>query len=307
MALTETDLERIAAWCDTSVELSSVRRAAWHEFFGTQEAGIVDYHPDLGELASRQRRFLGWFMFQAMLPNGQHPAEFAARRLFENGQLSAAVRAFSQARYVMAVVSSVMPGRGVLLELEEERFEIRSRTWARLMRRDAPVFAHLIPIRPGVWLPGPGWIEWPISIGSHMRAEMRGYQTSPIEVERSLQGRSDAHTEEVAQPRDETLAAAVSRMTEAATREGRPGLVRSELEWTTLVLQYLEDRDFITFAKEVMEWIGQGQEVSELNRWMALAQNIWNATPQPDREGRSAYELASQSPGGEYSLESWHN
>ena len=307
MAITEADLERIAAWCDTSAELSSARRAAWDEFFGARDAGTLDYHPDLGDYASRQRRFLGWFMFQATLPDGQHPAEFAALRLFENGQLSAVVLALSQSRYVMAVASSVISGRGVLLEMEEERFEIRSRTWARLMRRDALVFAHLIPVRAGVWIPGPGWLEWPVSIGPHMRAELRKYQASPIEVERSLQGRSGPRAEEVARPRDATLAAAVSRMTEAATKEGRLGLVRSEVEWTTLVLKYLEARDFITFAKELMEWIGPDQDMAELNRWIALAQNIWNTTPQPDREGRSAYELGSESPGGAYSIESWRN
>jgi len=307
MALTSSDLERVAAWCDTSTDLASARSAAWDAFFGTDEEGPADYGPGLGDYTSRQRRFLGWFMFQATLPDGRRPAEFAARRLFEGEQLSAAVRAFAQARYVMAVVLTVMPGRGVLLGLEEERFEVRSRSWAHLMRRDGPVLAHLVPVRPGVWLPGPGWLEWPASVGPNMRRELRQYQSSPIEIERVLQGRSGSGPREVERPKDQTLTEAVARMTEAAKREGRLGLVRSEAEWEALVLRYLQDPDIIAFTQEVVAWTGEVQEVAELNQWLVLAQNIWNTTPQPDREGRTAYELASESTRQELEIESWHN
>lgn len=307
MAITGSDLERIAAWCDTSAELASGRTAAWDVFFGTGEEGPIDYGPDLGEYASRQRRFLGWFMFQATLPDGQHPAELAARRLFEGEQLSAVVRAFAQARYVMAVVIAVMSGRGVVLELEEERFEVRSRAWAQLMHRDAPVLTHLVPVRPSVWLPGPGWLEWPVSIGSNMRREMRQYQPGPIEVERVLQGRSGPGSEDVERPKDATLAEAVRRMTEAATREGRLTLVRSEAEWEALVLRHLGTQQITAFMQEIVAGVDEAHDVAELNQWLALAQNIWNATPQPDRAGRTAYELASRSRRQELKIESWHD
>lgn len=307
MAITGSDLERIAAWCDTSAELASARTAAWDLFFGTGEAGPADYGPVLGEYASRQRRFLGWFLFHATLPDGQRPAEVAARQLFEGEQLSAAVRAFAQARYVMAVVLTVMPGRGVVLGLEEERFEVRSRAWAQLMHRDAPLLTHLVPVRPGVWLPGPGWLEWPVSIGSNMRREMRQYQPGPIEVERVLQGRSDPGAKDIERPKDATLAEAVARMTEAAVREGRLGLVRSEAEWEALVLSHLDNRDITAFMQEIVARADEVQGVAELNQWLALAQNIWNATPQPDRAGRTAYELASRSSRQELEIESWHD
>lgn len=307
MALTSSDLERIAAWCDTCPELEAARNGAWAAFFGTDEDGPADYGPDLGDYASRHRRFLGWFMFQGTLPDGEHPAELAAHRLFEGEQRATAVRAVAGARYVMAVVSAVIPGRGVILELEDERFEIRSRAWAQLMRRDAPVLAHLVPVRSGVWLPGPGWLEWPAAVGPNMRRELHQYQADPIEVERVLQGRSRRATSEIDRPKDATLAEAVARMTEAARNAGRLGLVHPEADWRALVLRHLDSADFTAFAREVIAWAGEAADVRELNHWMALAQNIWNTTPQPDRGGRTAYELASQSSRRELEIESWHN
>lgn len=305
MALTSTDLDRIAAWCDTCAELAVARRAAWDRFFGTDEGGTTDYLPEVGAPVSRHRRFLGWFMFQAAMPDGRHPAESAAHALFEGADQAAAVRAVAGARYVMAVVSAVIPGRGAILELEDERFEVRSRPWARLMRRDAAVFAHLVPVRPGVWLPGPGWLEWPVAVGPNMRREMRRYQPDPVEVERVLQGRSRSEVSDFERPKDASLAEAVARMTEAASRAGRTGLVRSQAEWAGLVLRHLDDLDITAFAREVIDWAGDVDDVQELNQWMALAQNIWNTTPQPGRGGRSAYELASQSASEDQSIESW--
>jgi hypothetical protein len=306
MTLTLTELERIAAWCDTSAELAFVRRRAEETFFEPDE-GPVDYAPELGDVASRRRRFLGWFLFDFVLPDGSRPAELAARRLFDGEQRAAAVEAVGRARYVQVVVASVMPGRGALLELEEERFEVRSRAWARLMRRDALVLAHLVPVRPGVWLPGPGWLEWPVAVGPNMRRELRQYQPDPIEVERVLQGRHRRDTDDLQRPRDETLAEAVHRMTEAAKEAGRPGLVRSEEEWRTLVLRHLLTSDITAFAREVIALVGDVEDVRELNQWMALAQNIWNTTPQPDRGGLSAYELATRTSRREPQIDSWRD
>lgn len=307
MAMTLTDIERITEWCDACSELEAARLAARNAFFGADEDGPVDYLPDAGDYRSRQRRFLGWFMFQPTLPGGERPSAVAARRLFQGEQQDAVLRAVAQARYVMAVVAAVIPGRGALLELEDERFEVRSRTWGQVMQRTTPVLAHLVPSRPGVWLPGPGWLEWPASVGPNMRRELRKYQPDPIEVERVLQGRSRNQASDIERPRDATLADAVARMTEAATSEGRRGLVRTEADWEALVLRHLNNPDVTAFAREVITRIGDVDDVRELNRWMALAQNIWNATPQPDRGGLSAYELASRSSRRELELDSWHD
>jgi hypothetical protein len=305
MVLTSTDLDRITEWCATCSELEPARRAGWTAFFGTDEDGPVDYGDELGDFAIRQRRFLGWFMFRSALPDGSRPAEAAVHRVLESSGRAAAVSAVTHTRYVMAVVAAVMPGRGVLLELEDERFEVRSRPWAQLMHREAAVLAHLVPVRPGVWLPGPGWLEWPVRVGPHMRGELRLYQSDPIEIERVLQGRSRSETSDIERPRDATLAEAVARMTEAARSAGRPGLVRTEAEWAALVLRHLNDRDTTAFFEQILAWAGEAQDVRELNQWAAFAQNIWNNTPQPDRGGRTAYELAAEEPGDDLSLESW--
>lgn len=84
-------------------------------------------------------------------------------------------------------------------------------------------------------------------------------------------------------------------MTDAAQRAGRPGLVRSEAEWRDLVLAHLQAADITAFVQQVVLWVGDVHDAAELNRWVGLAQNIWNATPQPDRDGRTAYEQASGS------------
>jgi len=44
----------------------------------------------------------------------------------------------------------------------------------------------------------------------------------------------------------------------------------------------------------VTKRVGDVPSLDELNRWMALAMNIWNTTPQPDRGGRTAQELSSE-------------
>ena len=96
-------------------------------------------------------------------------------------------------------------------------------------------------------------------------------------------------------------------MTAAAKTAGRLGLMRSEAEWEALVLRHLDDADITAFAREVIALVGEVEDVLELNQWMAFAQNIWNTTPQPDRGGLSADQLARQSPQRELEIESWHD
>jgi len=40
--------------------------------------------------------------------------------------------------------------------------------------------------------------------------------------------------------------------------------------------------------------IGKVTSLDDLNRWLALAMNIWNSTPQPDCGGRTVYELTAE-------------
>lgn len=62
-------------------------------------------------------------------------------------------------------------------------------------------------------------------------------------------------------------------------------------EWKALVLEHLNSADITAFAKEVIKRTGDVQDVGDLQRWLDLAVNIWNNTPQPDRGGRSANEI----------------
>jgi len=47
----------------------------------------------------------------------------------------------------------------------------------------------------------------------------------------------------------------------------------------------MKANDFGRFSKDIVE---RGREVP------SLAVNIWNSTPQPDRGGRTAYELTTE-------------
>ena len=66
------------------------------------------------EKNSRERRFLGWFMFDNTLPSGEKPAELAAKRLYTAGMQDELLKAIAGTRYVNAVVSGVI-GRRVFL------------------------------------------------------------------------------------------------------------------------------------------------------------------------------------------------
>jgi hypothetical protein len=83
-------------------------------------------------------------------------------------------------------------------------------------------------------------------------------------------------------------------MSAAAAPEGRDRLVMSVSEWEALVLEHLNNPDITTFAQEITRRVGDVQDIKDLQRWLDLAINIWNNTPQPDRGFKSATELASQ-------------
>jgi hypothetical protein len=48
------------------------------------------------------------------------------------------------------------------------------------------------------------------------------------------------------------------------------------------------------FGKEIVSRLGEIESVDEINKWLGLAMNIWNTTPQPDREGKTAYEMGDE-------------
>jgi len=127
-------------------------------------SGNVDPRPTrywegAGDYNARMRRFLGFFAFSCKLPEGDSPGIRAAKALYRFSNREETLQAVSGARYLMALVSGVVSGQGIWLELEDERFEIRDRRWSRLLSVGDAVVAHLVPTgRRGQWLPGPGWL-----------------------------------------------------------------------------------------------------------------------------------------------------
>ncbi|MFH0914500.1 MAG: hypothetical protein V1849_04325 [Chloroflexota bacterium] len=294
MPLSTSRIEQLAEWCARSEDLADIRSKTRSDYFGYDEAGEVKYVPGAEEVNSRERRFLGWFSFGFRLPDGKHPAELAASALLCGAGLTSALKTIQDARYVMAVVTMVMPGQAVYLELEDEEFEVYSRILSQVLNKGDALCAHIMPVGRERWLVGPGWLEWPMRLGPGIRSHLKRFQLDPVNVERFLQQRRIGTTEERPRPeypRDRTLEEAVARMTEAARADGRDRLVRSVEEWKTMVLACMKANDFNRFSKDVVKRAGEVPSLDDLNRWLALAMNIWNSTPQPDCGGRTAYDF----------------
>ena len=294
MPLTANMVEELAQWCAGSDTLADVRSKARGDFFGYDEPGTIKYIAGTGEVNSRERRFLGWFGFSFQLPDSRRPAEMAAAALLTEPRLASALKSIQEARYVMAVTTMVRPAKAVYLELEDDEFEIDSRILSQVLHRNDALCAHIMPVGQGRWLVCPGWLVWPTRLGPGIRSRLKRFQLDPVKLERFLQQRASA-TEgkpKIEYPRDKTLEEAVARMTEATQVEGKDKLVRSLEDWRKLVLACMKANDFNRFSKETVRLVGEVRSLDDLNRWLALAMNIWNTTPQPDRGGRTAYELS---------------
>ncbi len=295
MAFTASQLEEIAAWCANSHELAAERKRARRHFFGEDDERRVEYWPGAEDPISRHRRFLGWFMFDFRVADERAPAELAVAALFRGGDAVEALDAVHRARFVLAIVVSTDGRRSTFLELEDERFEVHNSTWSQVLTRGSAVAAHLLPVRKRFWLAAPGWLEWPIGIGPNMRRDLGQFQPEAVQIERLMQGRVSERGREPPEedPEDATLEAAVDRMTAAAEEAGRGELVMSVEDWQALVVRHMRDTDPDTYFQEIIARISSVSDLENLNRWLALANNIWNACPQPDRGGKTAQELSA--------------
>ena len=295
MAFNQGMLEEIVDWCRDSPELEATRREARSHFFGDGDERPVDYWPGTGELTSKERRFLGYFLFNWEIPSGEHPAEVAVRRLYEDDMRAEALSAVRGARFVFAYATGIV-GRSVYLELEKERFEVRSAQWAANLHRDLVVVAHLVPVRHGYWLPGPGWAELPFTLGEGMRANLAGMQMDSITFERMLQGRSRRPDEQPRpeQPRDDDLDAAAARMTAWAGEHRQAGLIMPVGDWESLVLDHMEDGIITAFLEDVFGRLTEDPTDDDVRYLANLLTNIWNNTPQPDRGRKTANQMARQ-------------
>lgn len=293
MPLTASIVEQLAAWCATSEALADIRSKARSEYFGYDEPGEVHYMEGAGDVTNRERRFLGWFALSFKLSDGRSPAELAAAAILNGSELTSAIDSIKGSLHVLAMVAMVNPGRGLILRLEDEEFTVDNRQLSRLLDRDDALYAHIIPAGRRGWLVGPGWLQWPIRIMPGMQAMLKKFQLSPIELERFLQQRKDPSEDrpKVELPRDSSLQAAVARMTKAAKAEGRQNLIMTPTQWKKLVLSHMKSSQINDFSKEIVERIGRVNSVDEINKWLGLAINIWNNTPQPDRGGKSPFEI----------------
>ena len=296
MALTANVVEQLAAWCATSDILADVRAKARNDFFGYDEPGKVDYMQGAGDVTSRERRFLGWFMLTFKIPDGQTPAELAASAILGNKELAYVIGALKKTRHVLAMIAMVNPGRGLILKLEDEEFTVENHQLSRLFNRGDAIYAHIIPAGRRGWLVGPGWLQWPIGILPGMQAMLKKFQLDPIELERFLQQRiepsKDLPKDEL--PRDDTLRAAVSRMTKEAKANGRTNLIINTAQWKKLVLAHMRSSQINDFSQDIIKRVGKVKSVEEINKWLGLAMNIWNNTPQPDRGGKSPNEISRE-------------
>jgi len=254
MALTASIVEQIAAWCATSEELADV------------------------------------------LPDGRSPAELAAATLLRGSELASAIDSLKSTRHVLAMVAMVNPGRGLILRLEDEEFTVENRQLSRLFNRDDAIYAHIIPAGRRGWLVGPGWLQWPIGIMPGLQAMLKKFQLNPIELERFLQQRKDPSKDhpKAEMPRDSSLKDAVARLTEAAKAEGCQNLIMTPAQWKKLVFPYMKSSQINEFIQEIVNRVGGVESVEAINKWIGLAMNIWNNTPQPDRGGKSPFEISRE-------------
>jgi hypothetical protein len=303
MPLTANTIEQICAWCLQSEILAGVRSKAIGEFFGYDEPGVIKYMEGAEALNPQERRFLGWFCFTFRLPDGKYPAEMAADSIFSGAELKSALKSIQDVRFIMAVVTMVATGKGAYLQLENEEFEVDSRYLSQYIKRDDVLCAHILPVGRNRWVLGPGWITWPTRFGPGIRSHLKQFQLDPVALERFLQQRSPGikGKPKIEYPHDNTLKEAVSRMTGVAQTAGKDRLIMTLDEWKIIVQNYmkLEEsnmkiKDFNKFSEDIIKRVGNVTSLDELNRWLALATNIWNNVPQPDRGNRSANEIAAE-------------
>ena len=94
-----------------------------------------------------------------------------------------------------------------------------------------------------------------------------------------------------------TLEGAVATLTDEATKRRRASLVRSVESWRDLAVHHMKTNDFTGFLDAAIGADRGDLTFQELERWLALLQDIWNNTPMPDRGGRTPYEILREGRG----------
>ncbi len=76
-----------------------------------------------------------------------------------------------------------------------------------------------------------------------------------------------------------SLTAAVAHMTEVARLAGREAFVMTPGEWRRLVISYMVAGRAVEFGIAIVNRTGDAESIDEINRWLCLAMDIWNAMP----------------------------
>jgi hypothetical protein len=288
-------LEQLANWCLKSDALAIARDKARNKFFDAADLTTIRYMEGSGDVISRERRFMGWFALTFVLPDGRKPAEVAAAALLNQNDLSSAIDSIKRSRFVLAVVSMIIPGKSLILKVEDEEFTVDNHYLSLIFNSDKALCTHIVPIVRNTWLIGPGWLELPLRIMPGMQANLKQFQLDPIELERVLQRRtksSEHHHSEF--PNDSSFKDAVARMSKEAAAVGRLNLIMTQAQWKKLVVPFMKSNQANDFSREIIRRVGKADSIEEINKWLGLAMNIWNNTPQPDRGGNSAREIVSK-------------
>lgn len=112
-----------------------------------------------------------------------------------------------------------------------------------------------------------------------------------------LQGRhSPDETPRPELPRDDSLEAAVERMTIWAETYGHRALVKPAVEWEALVTKHFDNPATTEFYANLFGQVNEFGSEEELKELAGLGMNIWNNTPQPDRGGLTANQIVGLAP-----------
>ncbi|MEI6309432.1 MAG: hypothetical protein WCP58_07310 [bacterium] len=310
MTLDPLTLEKWMDWCSRAPELATARYQAWRIFFDLDDPSPIEYINNSGALEERERRFLSWFCLDHLLPNDTLPIEQAIRALVLEPKRASATGLVHRSRYLLGVVKDILPGVGTsgrpggsqafFLQVNREQLGVYSTTASDCLQRGEGVILYLAPNGSGGWVAAPGWVRWPTSITPALRRQLRGLRFSPPQVERYLQCRPIV----MVVPRNAAhhlsskgLVEAVQRMSDAARELDEEGLALSNEEWQDFVLPYLmkEKPSPQSYIQQLLTRVHKAADTETLNRVVDLAMDIWNHTPQPDRAGKSAYQLALES------------
>ncbi|MCX5971004.1 MAG: hypothetical protein NTV14_05815 [Coprothermobacterota bacterium] len=310
MTLDPLTLEKWIDWCAHAPELAIARYQAWRIFFDLDDPGQIEYINNSGALEERERRFLSWFCLDHLLPNDALPIEQAIRALVLEPKRAVATGLVHRSRYLLGVVKDILPGVGTsratgcpqafFLQVNREQLGVYSTTASASLQRGEGVILTLVPNGSGGWVAAPGWVRWPTSITPALRRQLRGLRFNPLQVERYLQCRPIVMVvprNAAQQMPSKGLAEAVQRMSDAARELDEEGLVLSSEEWQDFALPYLmrEKPSPQHYIQQLLTRVLKAADTETLNRVVDLAMDIWNHTPQPDRAGKSAYQLDLES------------